>query len=77
MTKTAKAMLITVVLLAVIFLTLMAVASNGYGYVGYYGYHRGPSFFYWGGPSIYHDRNNRGGSAGGPSLRGGGPGSGK
>lgn len=77
MKKTTKYMLICGGVLGLIFYILIPPAANGYGYMGYNGYHRGPSFFYWGGPSTYYDRNARSGSVSGPSVRGGGPGSGK
>lgn len=77
MNKTGKAVLITSVALGIIYFSLLSAAANGYGYMGYYGYHRGPSFFYWGGPSTYYDRNVRSGSVSGSGVRGGGPGSGK
>jgi hypothetical protein len=77
MSKTGKAVLIVSVILGIIYFALMSAAANGYGYMGYYGYHRGPSFWYWGGPSTYYDRDVRSGSVSGSSVRGGGPGSGK
>lgn len=77
MTKTTIAVLITSLVLGLIYISLIRPASNGYGYMGYYGYHRGPSFWYFGGPSTYYDRNVRSGSVSGSSVRGGGPGSGK
>ncbi len=77
MTKTGKTVLITSVILGIIYVALMSTAANGYGYMGYYGYHRGPSFWYFGGPSTYYDRNIRQGSISGSRVRGGGPGSGK
>jgi len=77
MSKTAKYVLLWAFILGGIYMYLFPLASNGYGYMGYYGYHRGPSFWYWGGPSTYHDRNVRNGSVSGSGIRGGGPGSGK
>ena len=77
MNKTTKHMLVWGILLGLVYYALIPTASRGYGYMGYYGYHRGPSFWYWGGPNTYYDRNNRSGSVNGPSVRGGGPGSGK
>ena len=75
--KTKTAMLITAAILGLIYLVLLGYARNGYGYMGYGGYHSGPSFWYFGGPRIYTNRSTRGGSLGGMSTRGGGPGSGK
>ncbi len=77
MNKTKQAVLIAVAVLGVIYFSLMSAAANGYGYMGYYGYHSGPSFWYFGGPSMYYDRSVRGGSVSGARVRGGGPGSGK
>lgn len=77
MMKNIKGLMILFsVIWVVIYLSLFSFASNGYGYAGYYGYHRGPSFWYFGGASTYHDRNIRN-NVSGASLRGGGPGSGK
>lgn len=75
--KTKKYVILATVILGLFYAALFSFASRGYGYMGYYGYHRGPSFWYWGGPSTYYDRNNRSGSISGPSTRGGGPASGK
>ncbi len=78
MKKTAKVVLIVSVILAIIYFSLLSFAANGYGYMGYYGYHRGPSFWYWsGGTSTYYDREVRSGSLSGSKVRGRGPGSGK
>lgn len=77
MDKTWLAVLICSVLLGGMYLALFPAAAQGYGYPGYYGYHRGPSFWYFGSPSTYHDRNIRGGSISGSHVRGRGPGSGK
>lgn len=63
--------------LGVLYFLLFNIAGRGYGYMGYYGYHRGPSFWYFGGPRIFHDPNVRAGSLGSDGIRGGGFGSGK
>lgn len=76
MNKTAKILLVLILVLSSSYGYLFHIASNGYGYTGYHGYHRGPSFWYFGGPSTYHDRNVRS-NVGGSNVRGGGPGSGK
>ena len=66
------------VILGVIYFALMPMASNGYGYMGYYGFRSSPSVFYnRGGTGIFYGRDMRSGSVGGPSVRGGGPSSGK
>ncbi len=65
------------IILLIIYLGCMPFARNGYGYMGYHGFNHGPSFFYWGGPRVNHNRNIRSGSIGGSSTRGGGPNSGK
>lgn len=72
-----KTIVITSIVLLVAYFALFRLATFGYGYMGYYGYHRGPSFWYFGGPSTYYEKSNRSGSVSGPSHRGGGPGSGK
>lgn len=66
-----------VFVLALFYFIALWAGSRGWGYTGYYGYHRGPSFWYWGGPRTYHSPNVRTGSIGGPSHRGGGLGGGK
>lgn len=63
---------VVVVVLVVLFIWALSYSRNGYGYQGYNGYHSGPSFFYWGGPSIYRDPSARQGSIGGSGHRGGG-----
>lgn len=78
MSKTGIAVLITSIILGITLLTTTSAASNGYGYTGYRGYNHGPSFWYFGGGTqIYTNKDVRGGSTGGASRRGGGPGSGK
>ena len=77
MTKTKKIIIAISVILGIIYFSLLSAAANGYGYMGYRGYHSGPSFFYFGGPSTYYDRNVRRGSVSGSRMRGGGPSSGK
>ena len=57
------------------YMYLIPLASNGYGYMGYRGYHHGHSYWYWGGPNTYYNRNVRSGSVSGANVRGGGPGS--
>ncbi len=77
MSNHTKAALAAIISLAAIYFLLLPLGSNGYGYAGYYGYHRGPSFLYSGSATTYHERGVRDGSIGGPDFRGGGPGSGK
>ncbi|MBT4921569.1 MAG: hypothetical protein HON23_00975 [Rickettsiales bacterium] len=72
-----KAIILSALALMLIYFALFPRAASGYGYMGYYGYHRGPSFFYFGGASTYYGRSIRGGSVSGSRVRGGGPGSGK
>lgn len=57
--------------MVVVYLLVMMLSLRGWGYMGYGGYHHGPSFMYWGGPSIYHSRNVRNGSVGGSNTGGG------
>jgi len=78
MTKNSITVIITSIVLGVFYMFLMSSASNGYGYMGYNGYHSSPSFWYWGGASnVYYDRDIHNGSRSGPRTLGGGPGSGK
>lgn len=73
-----KALLLSGLLLTGTYAALFPSASSGYGYAGYGGYHRGPSWFYIGGPRSYNNnRAIRNSSNGGTSTRGRGPGSGK
>jgi len=77
MNRTRKAVIFSSLGLGAVFLVLTSFASAGYGYMGYNGYGHGPSFWYWGGPNIYHNRDVRNGSINGSNNRGGGPGTGK
>lgn len=61
-----------VAVMALLYFALFSFSSNGYGYAGYGGYHHGPSFWYFGGPSYYPNRSLRQGSLGSPGNRGGG-----
>ncbi len=63
--------------LGLIYFGALFISFRGWGYPGYYRGYYGPSWFYWGGPSIYHSPSVRTGSVGGPSHRGGGLGGGK
>lgn len=74
---TSKIVLFFGVLLLGGYAMLFVPALRGYGYAGYGGFHRGPSFFYWGGVNTYHDPSVRSGSRSGPGVRGGGPHAGK
>lgn len=66
-----------IVALVVVYFLILMVSFRGCGYAGYGGYHRGPSFFYWGGARTYHEPSVRSGSVGGPRTAGGGTGAGK
>ncbi|MCP4481561.1 MAG: hypothetical protein GY817_01855 [bacterium] len=70
-------LLILMIFLGLLYLFLFSLSLRGWGYSGYRGYHRGPSFFYWGGPRYYANSSARAGSIGGPSHVGGGPHAGK
>jgi hypothetical protein len=64
--------------LVVLFFSLFACSTRGYGYMGHGGYDSGPSSLYWGGSGHYYPSQTvRSGSPGGPSVRGGGFRSGK
>lgn len=67
----------TLAVMGILYFGAFYFGSQGYGYSGYRGYHRGPSFFYWGGVNTYHDPSARSGSIGGPGHRGGGTAGGK
>lgn len=58
--------------LVVFFIGAIIYSSRGWGYMGYQGYHSGPSFFYMGGPRIYNQPSVRDGSISGSGQRGGG-----
>jgi len=77
MNLTTKIILVSSLVLCVIYFSLLSAAANGYGYMGYNGYHSGPSFWYFGGPSTYSEPSSRSGSVNGTNRIGGGPGSGK
>ena len=66
-----------IAVLGIIYFFAFYIGTRGWGYSGYYGYRRGPSFFYLGGPRTYHDPSVRTQSVGGPRHRGGGIGGGK
>ena len=70
--KRGGVLLAMLVILGVIYMGAFYFGQRGWGYTGYYGYHAGPSFWYWGGPPIYYGPSVRTGSVGGPDHRGGG-----
>ena len=70
--QTGAGLLMLIIGMAVLFIALMSFSMRGWGYMGYGGYGYGPSFMYFGGPSIYHGASVRSGSVGGPGHRGGG-----
>jgi hypothetical protein len=69
--------ILLIVGLTAMFLMLLRMSTSGWGYTGYAGYHRGPSFWYWGGPSVYTGPSVRSGSVSGPGNTGGGYSGGK
>lgn len=75
--QSGKVFVILLVVMVLVFILALSMSARGWGYVGYGGYHHGPSFLYWGGPTIYTNRNVRDGSVGGPNNRGGGYSGGK
>ena len=85
MSKTGIVIAVVCVVLGFVYLSLMPAASSGYGYMGYHGYHSGPSFFYFGGTSTYYGGRTpdyarstvRSTGSGASRVRGGGPSSGK
>lgn len=70
--------LIFLLLIIGIFSSALFFSTSGWGYVGYHGYHRPASFFYWGGPTMHYGSSSiRNGSINGARHLGGGPGRGK
>ncbi len=72
MKKSGFATITLLVILGVVYFSLFLFASRGWGYMGYRGYHYGPSWWYFGGPRYYYGNSIRHGSMGGRSHRGGG-----
>jgi len=72
-----KSKIVLVIILIVFFMWALFYSMRGWGYMGYNGYSHGPSFFYFGGPGIFHSPSNRDGSISGSGHRGGGFGVGK
>jgi hypothetical protein len=65
------AVAVLILVLGGFYAAAFSLDRQGWGYAGHGGYHRGPSFFYWGGPDIYNTPGSvRQGSMNGP--RGGG-----
>ena len=61
------------VVLVILFAGALYLSTAGWGYMGYGGYHHGPSFWYVGGPQYVHQGQSiREGSLGSPGHRGGG-----
>lgn len=70
--------LIFLLLILSIFSAALFFSTTGWGHVGYYGYHRPGSSFYWGGPTMHYGSSSvRNGSINGARHIGGGPGRGK
>jgi len=62
----SKYIITLVVFLTAIYVGLFFVSFKGWGYSGYAGnYHRGPSFWYWGGGTFYNTKSIRNSSIGG------------
>lgn len=61
----------------VVFVVAFMLSARSWGYMGYYGYHHGPSFFYFGGARLHHSPSLRDGSISGSGHRGGGLSGGK
>ena len=75
--KGSVAIILLIVMLIFIYFSAFSCSRRGWGYPGYYGYHYGPSWWYWGRPYTYHEPSVRSGSVNGPRHRGGGLGGGK
>lgn len=74
---TKKRIWIAVVLVALLYVVAWPFAANGYGYMGYWGYHNGPSLWHFNDTNYYYEKSARSGSVSGTNKRGGGPGRGK
>ncbi len=69
----SKTILIALGIFILIYFLILSLSFRGWGYAGYGGFHHGPAFLYFGGPSYYTPSPSvRPGSMGGPSTRGGG-----
>lgn len=77
MNKTSKTIFNFSLIIFMLCIVLFIIARNGYGYMGYYGYHEGPTFLYWNDTNYYYEKSARSGSVSGTNSRGGGPGQGK
>lgn len=77
MKKTNGAIFGISLFILVLYIFLAMFARNGWGYMGYFGYYNGPSYWYWHDTSYYYDKSSRNGSISGTNQRGGGPGRGK
>lgn len=77
MTSTQKIIFNLSLVLFILIIVMCLFARNGYGYMGYYGYHESPTFWYWNDTRYYYEKSARSGSVSGTNSRGGGPGQGK
>lgn len=76
--KTKRIIIYLSVAVALLYILFIPFARKGFGYMGYYGYYQGPSFWYWGDSvEYYYEKSARNGSVKGTNIRGGGPGRGK
>lgn len=74
---TKKRAIIASIVIVLTYAIAWPFAANGYGYMGYFGLHNGPSYWYWNDTRYYYEKSARSGSVSGTSSRGGGPGQGK
>jgi hypothetical protein len=77
MKKTSKAIVYVSVAVAALYIFLVPLAANGYGYARYDLTYHSPSFWYFNDTSYYYEKSTRNGSVSGSNNRGGGPGQGK
>lgn len=72
-----KTVIAIIAVLAAVYLALIPLAANGYGYAGYDDKHYRPSRWHFHRSTFYENPSVRDGSVDGPRRVGGGPGSGK
>lgn len=77
MKKTSKSVIYVSLVVAVLYIFLVPIAANGYGYARFDNTYHSPSFWYFNDTSYYYEKSIRSGSVSGSNTRGGGPGQGK
>lgn len=74
MTRTwgSKTLISVIAGVGLLYVALVWLSCDGYGYAGYDDYDTGASFWYFGDVDTFHSRSVRAGSRGGPGVTGGG-----